>query len=78
MNQNKIILIDNRSLLVINDLKGLIRLRTPFKVICIEPVGKILKDDVHSVYLLCASAEYRLLYQITGQFYPYKYFMVLT
>lgn len=72
----QVIYLDNKSLLVSTGQKGLVRVRCPFKVECInENIMKV--DEIKTVELLEESEEFKLLYKIDEVFYPFNWFIIV-
>lgn len=79
MEKNKAISLhsyNSNSLLVING-KGLIRvLYTPFRVLCIHPIGTIPANIQVYVEEVCSNGKDQLLYMIHGEYFLHGYFQL--
>jgi len=75
MGKDQVIFVDSSSILISTDVK-LIRIRCPFKVICVMEVNEIKSGQIKSVWSVYPSEIHRLLYLIDNKLFVYSYFRV--
>ncbi len=64
------------SLLVINEQGRIRRIYTPFRVLCINPSGSIVKNTWVDVQKISVNDKYQLLYFIGEQYHLYESFRI--
>lgn len=69
--------VSSDSILIMNILGTILRLRCPFRVLCLVEGKDVLVDQAYEVEAVRPSKEHKLEYLIDWKWYPLDWFLIL-